>query len=229
MLAGPAVVISALALVAGAWRFTELRSYTDVATLVAVVDPYRDRWWTLGALLATFVLAELLLFPILVLIFLCGVLFGPLKGSIYGLTGAVAGALIPFLAGRRLGRARLERWGGPAAQRLMRSVDERGIVAVYLARKVPLPFTITNLICGASGVRLRDFVLGTLLGMGAVVVLVAGLGGQLAATAAEPSAESVELAAGILMTGIGASLVIQRLLDRRTEAPLRHAAKVAGP
>ena len=38
-------------------------------------------------------------------------------------------------------------------------------LAVFFLRKIPFPFTLANIIVGASTVRYRDFVVGTLLGV----------------------------------------------------------------
>lgn len=216
----PVAALVTLAAMAALWRWSEVASSTSLAELASLAEPYGAHWWSVPAMLLLFVVAALLLVPVLALVLLCGSMFGPWLGAPVALAGVVAGAILPFLAGRHLGRARVERWGGPHLLRLTKALDRRGILAVYLARKVPLPFTITNLICGASGVRLRDFVAGTLLGMGGLVVTLAVAGHQVLVTLSDPSPEQIELAAGGLLAGIGLALVGQRLLDRRagTEA-----------
>ena len=61
----------------------------------------------------------------------------------------------------------------------MRALKRNGTLAVFLVRKIPAPFTLANIVVGASTVRFRDFIVGTLLGMSAFVVALAGFGYQL--------------------------------------------------
>ena len=70
---------------------------------------------------------------------------------------------------------------------MVRSIERNGTLAVFLLRKIPVPFLIANVVAGASRVRYRDFVVGTLLGMTAVVVGLAGFGYQLANLLQRPS------------------------------------------
>src|SRR6185436_17519025 len=106
--------------------------------------------------------------------------FGPLWGCIYALLGSVASSVLPFLIGRRLGRKRVERIiGKKIVGKVSSALERRGIVAIFLVRKVPAPFTLANLVCGVCPVTLRDFLLGTLLGMGTGVLLITVLGARL--------------------------------------------------
>ena len=45
-------------------------------------------------------------------------------------------------------------------------IAKRGILAVVVIRMLPVaPFTVVNIVAGASQISLRDFLVGTLLGM----------------------------------------------------------------
>ena len=72
----------------------------------------------------------------------------------------------------------LTQLGGERIARVTRALKRNGTLAVFLVRKVPAPFTLVNIIVGASTVRFRDFIVGTVLGMGAFVVGLAGFGYQ---------------------------------------------------
>ena len=218
------IVWSALALgllaLAAAWRFTPLREWADVDAVAAAVQPYRSSWIALPATIVVFVVLELVLFPVLVLVFACGIVFGPWLGAVYALAGAVASALIPFAIGRRLGRARIERTAGPIVRRFERVLDRKGIIAVFLVRKVPAPFTLANVVCGAFAVTWTDFVLGTVLGMGTGVILITVLGGQLLDLVRNPEPAQIGLALLLLAAPLVLALLSQRLLNkRRAEQP----------
>jgi uncharacterized membrane protein YdjX (TVP38/TMEM64 family) len=83
-------------------------------------------------------------------------------------------------------------------RRLHRALERNGTLAVFVLRKVPAPFMLANIVVGASGVRYRDFLLGTVLGKGALVIGLAGLGYRLTRIIDHPSWTEVVGAAAIL-------------------------------
>ena len=205
-------------LVLGAlWSWTDLRDWTDADRLVDAIEPHRTRWYAAPLVLLAFVVAELVLFPILVLVFACGLVFGPWLGSIYALTGAIGSSLIPFYVGRRIGRRKLERIGGRIVAKLGKILERRGVVAVFLVRKVPAPFTIVNMICGASPVTLRDFVLGTLLGMGTGTLMLTILGGRIVDIVRSPGLGELAIGAVVLFLPLGVAVLVQRRINQRLE------------
>lgn len=206
-----------LALIAAAWKWTGLREWADPDRLATMLEPYRRNWLAFPATVIVFIVAELVLFPVLVLVFVCGLVFGPWLGTVYALVGSVASAIVPFLIGRRLGRERLERAGGAMVRRMERILDRRGIIAVFLVRKIPAPFTLVNLVCGASPVSLRDFVLGTLLGMGTGVILITVVGAHFLEIVRDPEIGEIALAVFLLFLPLGIALWLQRRVNRRLE------------
>jgi uncharacterized membrane protein YdjX (TVP38/TMEM64 family) len=155
---------------------------------------------------------------VLVLIFVCGLAFGPWLGALYALIGSVASALVPFFIGRRLGRQRLESWGGSLVRRMTKVLERRGVVAVFLVRKIPAPYTLVNLVCGATTVTARDFVAGTVLGMGTGVLLITFLGAQIVEIVKDPEPGRIALALGLLFVPLVLALGLQRYVNRRAEA-----------
>jgi phospholipase D1/2 len=200
---------------AALWRFTPLREWLDPDVVAAAVEPYRDSWIALPASMLVFVVLELVMFPVLVLIFACGIVFGPWLGAVHGLAGAVASALIPFAIGRRVGREAVERRGGAVVRKIESVLDRKGIIAVFLVRKIPAPFTLVNIVCGASAVPLSDFVVGTVLGMGTGVILITVLGGQLLDLVRDPEPGRIAIALLLLAAPLVLALLSQRLVNKR--------------
>jgi uncharacterized membrane protein YdjX (TVP38/TMEM64 family) len=216
-LARAGAVVLVVVLLAAAWKWTGLREWADTDRLVDVFGRYRTNWLAFPATVLVFVVAELLLFPVTVLIFVCGLVFGPWLGTLYALTGSLASAIVPFLIGQRLGRERLERMGGPLVRKLERVLDRRGVVAVFLVRKIPAPYTLVNLVCGASPLSLRDFALGTVLGMGTGIILITVISGQLMDMLRHPEIGQIALGVALLLVPVTLALIIQRTLNRRLE------------
>lgn len=211
------VVLVVVMLIAAVWKWTGLREWADPDRLAKLFEPYRTNWIAFPASIVVFVVAELFLFPVTVLVFVCGLAFGPWLGTLYALVGSLASAIVPFLIGRRLGRKRLEHLGGPMVTKLERVLDKRGLVAVFLVRKIPAPFTLVNLVCGASPLSLRDFVLGTILGMGTGIVLITVISGQLMDMLRHPDPKQIAIGLVLLFIPVGLALLLQYRLNRRIE------------
>ena len=76
------------------------------------------------------------------------------------------------------------------------------------------PFLLVNVVVGASPVGYRDFVIGTTLGMGAIVVALAGFGYQLTEAWRHPSAATLLRASLFLAIPLTAAWLINRRLRR---------------
>ena len=126
------------------------------------------------------------------------------------------GQRVDWLRDRPLaGAERVEQLGGERIARVTRGLKRNGTLAVFLVRKVPAPFTLVNIIVGASTVGYREFMVGTLLGMGAIVIALAGFGYQLTMALSSPSATTVIAAALFLGVPLTLAWLINRALRQR--------------
>ena len=94
----------------------------------------------------------------------------------------------------------------------MELLRRNGTLAVVLIRKIPMPFVLVNVMLGASAVGYREFLIGTVLGMAAMVVGLAGFGYQLAETWRHPSLESIVRALLFLCIPLSLAWMINRRL-----------------
>jgi uncharacterized membrane protein YdjX (TVP38/TMEM64 family) len=159
-----------------------------------------------------FVALGLALVPVLLLIAATGVVFGPVLGPAYAMAGCLASASTGFAIGRWTGLRGLERIGGPRAAHVARTLGRNGVLAVFLLRKIPAPFLLSNIIAGASRVRYRDFMIGTLLGMAVIVVGLAGFGYQLTRLLTHPTPSGVVVAITIVAIPLTFAWFINRAL-----------------
>ena len=159
-------LVIALALLAVAWKYTALGTYFDVETLAAEGARIRDRPWTPFAVPIVFVVAGFAVVPVMLLIAVTVGVFGPLLGGLLAFAGAMASAATSYAIGRKLARNTVRRIAGPRLNELSRRLGKRGLLAVLVVRLVPVaPYTIVNLVAGASHVGWRDYLLGTGLGL----------------------------------------------------------------
>lgn len=144
-----------------------------LALLVGIPDAARIRaevrqTGPLGAIAfgAAYTLAALTPLPKTPLTVAAGTLFGVVQGSLIVIIAATLSALLAFGAGRLLGRPAIERCTGRRMAQAQRLLERRGLAAVLIARLVPvIPFTALNYAAGTTHLRLRPFVLGTVLGI----------------------------------------------------------------
>jgi uncharacterized membrane protein YdjX (TVP38/TMEM64 family) len=115
---------------------------------------------------AVYVVGTVALLPGTVLSFAGAVLFGPYEGTLYTWAGATVGATLAYWMARVLGRDFVERLFGGRFAAFDRRIREHGFAGLLLIRLLPLfPFNAVNFGCGLAGIRLRDYVLATAIGI----------------------------------------------------------------
>lgn len=183
--AGTATALAGLAL---AWHTTSLREFTDIGYASAVIAQYSHSALAPLFAVAAFVLGGLVLFPVVVLIAATAAALGPWIGALSATAGVLASSLLLFMIGRFLGHRRLQSLLGARALRIQRRIVGKGVVAVAMIRMVPVaPFSLVNVLAGASQLRLTDFLAGTVLGMAPGIIAMAALGAQIADFASNAS------------------------------------------
>lgn len=118
------------------------------------------------AVLGGYVVAVMLAMPILLMISVGSLIFGPWLGMGYSLAGMLSGAIVSYGIGRASGAYLLDRFGDEQVQAMARKLKDRSLLAIVFLRAFPVaPFLVINVTAGALRVRFRDYVLGTVLGV----------------------------------------------------------------
>ncbi|RZI84648.1 MAG: TVP38/TMEM64 family protein [Rubrivivax sp.] len=118
------------------------------------------------AVLAGYVLAVALAMPVLLMIPVGALVFGPWWGMFYALLGMLTGAVVTYAVGRLSGGYLLDRFGDPQVQDLARRFKNRSLLTVIFVRVFPVaPFLVINVTAGALRVRFRDYLLGSFVGL----------------------------------------------------------------
>ena len=135
-----------------------------------------------------------------------------------------------------LGRTALRPWVSRRAARSKRlaaidaALGSSGLKLILLLRLSPLiPFSLFNYAAGLSRVRLRDFVLGSLLGMlplTAAFVYVGSLVAQPAALGAASAAPGTPATVALYWIGLGATVVVLVLVTRIARRALAALEKI---
>ncbi|WP_235953536.1 VTT domain-containing protein [Noviherbaspirillum galbum] len=207
-----------LATLALAWRWTPLREFVNLESMVAFARRLDDLPFTPLAIAACYIGAGLLVVPVMLLIAVTGIVFGPVQGTLYAIAGTVLSAMATYGIGHWLGRDTVQRMLGERVNRLSQRIASRGILAVIVIRVLPVaPFSIVNLVAGASHIRFRDYIIGTFLGMLPGIVMTVTFVHHLAEAIRRPSAGTIAVLAGVAAVIIVVALALRRALRKREE------------
>jgi len=139
---------------------------------------------------------------------------------VYALAGSLLSGLTTYLIGRTLGRETVRRLAGERLNAISRKLAERGLLAVVLVRIMPVaPYSIVNIVAGASHIGLRDFLLGTAIGLLPGILGIVLFVDRIVASVQNPSFVTFALLAIIAGLLGGSAVMLQRRLARRDRAP----------
>ncbi|MTW21057.1 VTT domain-containing protein [Allochromatium palmeri] len=218
LLIGGGLLLLFLAL-AAAWRWTPLGAWMDPHLLAEAARGLGRSLWGPPLAVAGFSLAAVAGVPVTFLILVASLIFAPFTGALVAMAGSLLSALGGYGIGAYTARDSLERMAGGALERLSRRLAHRGILTVMTVRIVPVaPFAVLNLIAGASHVRLRDFLIGTFLGMTPAILAMAVFAEGLVALLGQASLRSLALVLVGLLALIGLAWLGRRMLRREQGA-----------
>lgn len=198
------------------WRISPLSEWADPTRLEPLVEAFAERAWAPLIAVGAYVAGGLVMFPVTVLIALTAMTFGPGTGFLYAAAGSALSAAVTYQLGAMAGRRGLRQLMGKRLNKVSRALSKRGILSVAALRLVPIaPFTIVNLIAGASHIRFRDYIFGTLVGMAPGIAVMTALGDRLRHILHNPSATNIGLLVLVVAVWIALSVGLQMVLARR--------------
>lgn len=211
-----AVLILVLMALAAAWHWTPLARALQPGRLLDDLQQLQDLPFAPAAVLAAYVVAGLCVVPITLLVIVTAMAFDPLPAIAYGVVGSLLSAALTFLIGAWLGRDAVRRLAGERINRISRRIASGGFLAVAMLRLFPLaPFTVVNVVAGASQLKLRDFLLGTLLAEGPGIVLIVAFVRGLTGAIREPSLGAFATLSGALVLLLGLAVLLKRRFGKR--------------
>lgn len=200
------------------WRFKPFGDWLNLASLVAFAQELEALPLTPLFIMLAYVIGGLLMVPVTLLIAVTGIVFGAMPGALYAMAGALLSAATGYGLGAWAGRDMVRRWLGERINRLSRRVAKRGILAMLLVRVLPLaPFSVVNIVAGASHIRLRDYLIGTALGMTPGILLTTTFSHNLMKAIHSPRADTIAILFIVLLLLIAFALFMQRLLKNKSD------------
>lgn len=200
---------------ATAWHLTPLGDLVHPDSVIAAVRALAGSLW--GPLVAVggFVVATLAPLPVTLAVLASALVFGPAVGALVALTSTAMGAMAGYEIGRWLGQNQIEHLVGRRLDRVERRLSRRGALAIATVRVVPIaPFAIVNLIAGATAWRRREFLVGTLVGMGPAIILMAVFADWLLGYMERDDLRAIALVVGMGLMLWGSADLLGRVVTR---------------
>jgi phospholipase D1/2 len=215
-------ILAAILGLAAAWQWSPLREWVDVNTLMGVAAEFQQSPGAPLLILGIFLASGLVAFPLTVLIIVCVLIFGPWQGFLYSLAGALLSAIATFALGHFLGRHTVRRFAGSKLRELNRRLARRGLMTIIIVRIIPFaPFTIVNMIAGASQIRFRDFVFGSAIGILPGMAGISLFTDRLAATIQKPDLPAFAVLVVVVAVIIVSGWTFWRWEERHRNTRLR--------
>lgn len=179
-------------------HFTPLKQWID--DLQNLKQQIRGYGWTAHAVFAAGTIAAIALgVPRLALCALAGALFGFVTGSIVALFSSIAGSCGAFLFARWSGRGWAESRLAGANETLRKILAKPTITTIFVARQLPVPGVLINVMLGVLPTSQRTFLIGTAAGYLPSTAIVALAGSSLGKDSLAVAMTQITLA----MAGLG--------------------------
>jgi uncharacterized membrane protein YdjX (TVP38/TMEM64 family) len=159
-----AVVVLLAATVVGLY-LSPVREQLTRENVRIFVEHLRGLWYGPAIFIGAFMLACVFALPASVFVIAAGFIWGWALGSVYSMIGGMLGAVASFYVGRFVGEGLLEKFGR-VGRAVAKQVDHAGFLSLLSLRFIPgIPFAVLNYGAGVAGVRVRDFVASTFIGV----------------------------------------------------------------
>lgn len=201
--------LGALLAIAVGWQLAGL----DAATLRAFVERFSESPLAPLLVVGIFVGASLVVFPVTPLVIATVLAFEGLYGAALALVGCLSAATVTYAIGRFSVPGSVARLLRGRGERVRARLEAASLASLTAVRLVPVaPFTVVNVIAGASRVRFPVYVAATALGMAPGIAVTALAGGSIR------SGNGYLLAALAVAAGLGG---VAWLLRSRLRRPAR--------
>jgi len=217
------MTIAAVLGLAALWRWTPLGTYLTFDTLAGSALWVKVHPLSPVLVPLSYVALSLVSFPVTLMIMATILVYGPWWGGWYALLGTTLSAVIVFSIGHLLGKNMVSKFSGGLINRVNQRLSQAGLIAVITFRVLPIaPFSLINLIAGVSAISLRDFFIGTLIGIIPGITAIAVVADRLSESLRQPDISSfTALFAVIALFGAGL-FGLRRWLQQRDARKQRH-------
>lgn len=218
---GLAIAVVVMLLVGGLtylWRNTSLADVVTPEATIALAEQAAGTWWAPVLVFLAYTPASFVMFPRPLITMASVVIFGAWWGAAVSLSGILFAAFVGYMLGRLLDRDTVRRYTGPRMERITHFLQRRGLIAMTVVRLLPVaPFQVVSALAGAVRVKLRDFLIGTALGMLPGLLVATVLGDQIVDALRANGRANAWIAGGAVLLLVGIGYAGNRWLKRHKE------------
>jgi phospholipase D1/2 len=205
------VILIVLFGIAAAWRWTPLADKVDLAAVTRWALSIRNNPARSLIVLGAYLIGSVIMVPITILIIASALVFGPVLGTFYSFAGSLIGAAATYALGYFLGSDFIRKLTGPKWESVEQKITQSGILAVATLRLLPIaPFTVVNVISGAFQVPVRDYTIGSLLGLAPGIIVINLFAHQFESAIRNPGIGSFALLAVLFAVSIWGAMSLRR-------------------
>lgn len=195
-----AIILGMLTALVGAWHWTPLGDWLSLEMLSQSAEWLKQSVYAPVMVIGIYLICGLVAIPVILLIIITVIIFGPWIGFVYALIGAELSVFLGYGAGRLLGRKVIRWFANDKINRLSRILARGNLKSIITVRMIPIAsFTATNMIMGANHVHFWKLALGSLLGMIPGILAIALFADRLADLVHAPSLLSFFLLAFVVI------------------------------
>lgn len=148
------------------YRHTALSEIVTPENTIEWVTSFDGHWWAPAAVILSYSVAQVVMFPRPLITLAAVVAFGPYKGFAIAMTGILLASAVGYWLGGVIDEERIRRLAGPRLKRLQKMLQKKGWMAVTAVRALPVaPFFVEGVVAGALRIGLVHLLVGTFLGM----------------------------------------------------------------
>ncbi len=193
--------------------------WRDLLSIEVLIDWVGQLGWIAPLVfIACYAIAAVFFLPGWLFTLAGGVLFGPVFGTLYNLTGATIGATLAFVTARYIAHDWAAQRTGKRLRQLVEGVEKEGWRFVAFVRLVPIfPYNLLNYALGLTGIRLSHYIIASFIFMapGGAAYTYLGYAGREVAGGGEDVIKKALLAIAVVATIAFLSRIILRLRRNR--------------
>jgi phosphatidylserine/phosphatidylglycerophosphate/cardiolipin synthase-like enzyme/uncharacterized membrane protein YdjX (TVP38/TMEM64 family) len=198
------------------WHISPLSDVINRESIVSWFGDLEHPAWQHFYFILSFTVLGVIGVPVTILIGATGMLFGPVWGGLIALLSSSSSAGLSYMIGHFTGKNWIRNIAGEKINRISKKLSKRGMWTIIIVRIVPIaPYALINLVAGASHVRFKDYMLGTLIGMIPGILVLSTFFGHLTYIVQNVSTKDIVTLILLLTTILGFTVLAVKYIQQK--------------
>ncbi len=198
-----AVILALLFGLVAFWRWAPVSQWFSMKHISVLARSLAGSVYLPIGTLVAYIVGGILMFPITVLIGATAILFPPFSGSVYALTGCLINALVTYGIGMLIGKHTIRKIAGKRINRISKYLKKQGVITIAVVRNIPVaPYSIVNIVAGATRLKVKNYLFGTALGMLPGIISIMVFADRLILALQNPNWVNISIVIGVVIAVI---------------------------